>query len=249
MNAPTDTDAFSPITLTDMEAAGLHRRMETKYLLPQALLRELLEALEQHYYALEIEGARRFHYQTVYYDTADFKCYLAHHNDAAMRIKVRERFYGHTGETYFEIKQKRHDGRIHKIRRLVGSLSGDVQDKAKSLVEHPLLHAYNLEHSLTTAYDRLTLCAYSMRERVTIDQDIQLIASDGLAYTLEGVVIVEVKQSHIDHSSLAMRWLKGRHILPTPFSKYVTGIALHHPYLKRNNFKPQLLRLQQLSHA
>jgi len=63
---------FDPVTLDGLVAeASLLTRVDRKYVLPRAGLDAVIGALDPHTKVLEIDGARAFAYESVYFDTPD----------------------------------------------------------------------------------------------------------------------------------------------------------------------------------
>lgn len=55
-------------------------RTDTKFVLSESTLKEVLQQVIPYYSVLEINGVRMNKYETLYYDTPDFKFYLRHQN-------------------------------------------------------------------------------------------------------------------------------------------------------------------------
>ena len=122
-------ETLEPIGLEALDAAAaLRTRVDRKYLLPTADLPDLLDALRDTHAALEIDGRRWFHYDSVYFDTEGLLTARAHVQGRRRRFKCRSRHYVETGRCVFEIKLKGLRGRTLKhqlpidvqVRRLGG---------------------------------------------------------------------------------------------------------------------------------
>ena len=63
-------DGPAPVALDEMEStAALLTRRDRKYIVPLAVAAELVDRLEAACRVLEIDGRRRFRYESVYFDT------------------------------------------------------------------------------------------------------------------------------------------------------------------------------------
>src|SRR3954453_20720538 len=96
------------------ERAALLRRVDRKYIADPKQLAQLIERLGEDHDVLEIDGRRAFSYDTVYFDTADLRCFREHAEDVRPRFKARTRCYVDAGDCNFEVKVKRRDGETDK---------------------------------------------------------------------------------------------------------------------------------------
>jgi hypothetical protein len=237
---------FDPISLQEMDAVALLNRIDLKYILTPAQLLTALESLPQHYRLLSVAGVRLNRYRTLYWDTADFALYRAHHNGSGARYKVRFRSYLDSNRTFFEIKRKTNQNRTIKHRLPVAGPQLALEPPALALLDQALPVAPPpLEPKLWNYFTRLTLVSTSTVERLTIDLDLQFEGA-GLTSSAAQLVIAEVKQAGFAQRSPFVRQLQAMQIHPLGFSKYCIGAALHYPQLKSNAFKPIFLRMAKL---
>ena len=74
---------LEPISLEQLdEQAKLRRRVDAKYVVPDEAAAAAARNLAERYRALEIDGRRRFTYESVYFDTPELRCF-ADHGEAA----------------------------------------------------------------------------------------------------------------------------------------------------------------------
>ena len=92
---------FNPISLKKMDGVKLLNRVDTKFVCSVIKLSNILKDLIGKYEILEINNRRIMSYQTKYYDTPDFKMFIAHQNGKLNRYKVREREYIISGLNFF----------------------------------------------------------------------------------------------------------------------------------------------------
>ena len=104
--------AFDPISLNEMEGVKLMDRVDTKYVFPVNNFSAILNGMKGTYRLLEIEKNRLHRYESLYYDTPDFKLFAKHQSGGLNRYKLRFRRYVDSGGlTFFEIKFKNSKGR------------------------------------------------------------------------------------------------------------------------------------------
>ena len=99
-------DAMPTITLGEMSAIKLMNRVDTKFVMPERQLVQLLEMAAEEYSVQVIDGVRACGYTTLYYDTADYDMYTRHHNQQLVRQKIRSRRYEESGQCFIEVKNK-----------------------------------------------------------------------------------------------------------------------------------------------
>src|ERR1035437_6971374 len=103
--------SFDPITLAEMDSVKLLDRMDTKFIFNFNQFPEILKNLGQYYKILDVNGVKQNRYETLYFDTPDYKLYMDHHNGRTNRYKVRYRKYVDSDLVFFEVKYKNCKGR------------------------------------------------------------------------------------------------------------------------------------------
>lgn len=256
--------AFATIGLEELSGAALMRRQDTKYVFSAALLSRLLTDLEGHYSVLEVGGLVRHRYLTLYFDTAAYDLFNAHHRGMGERVKVRERQYLTTGQLFLEVKHRNNKGVTDKTRSEVngwaeqvpgGVMPGRLLDHVTDGHSQGHVDGHTEGHTdglilkptLWNAYERITLVSKHRPERVTIDTDLTFTAAGNAAYGAAGAVVAEVKQPSIDRASPVMQRLRSLGVRPSGFSKYCIGVSLLRPDLRHNRFKPRLRNLRRLT--
>jgi hypothetical protein len=239
---------FDPVTLDGLVAeASLLTRVDRKYVLPRDGLDAVLAALDPATRVLEIDAARDFAYESVYFDTPDLLSFRMTAQPRRRRFKLRTRSYLDTGTSYLEIKTRGARGTTVKDRgeydpgqrdRLTEDARGDVAD-AFTTIGVPAERAGDLDATLLTRYRRATLLAPDGAGRATVDTDLEWIEPDGHGFALPEVAIVETK-SGARPSDVDRALLRAGH-RPATVSKYATGLAALHPELPRNRWS-RLLR-------
>lgn len=164
------------LDLDRIAAVRLMNRVDTKYLVDEALCMELLERAADQYYVQIIDDCRACRYATLYYDTPQWDMYHLHHNRRLTRQKIRTRTYVETGVTYLEVKNKSNKGRTHKRRMALDCslfAAAATDTAAADFLRREARYApETLSPSLATRFVRVTLVNHAMTERLTIDFDL-----------------------------------------------------------------------------
>lgn len=238
---------FTPVGLTELDKVALLDRMDTKYVFSIDRLPDFLKKLSDHYYVLDIDGNRMFHYNSLYFDTEGFHLFNLHASGRTNRYKVRCRRYVESGLVYFEIKFKNNKGRTIKSRVRLNSET-EIDDKALDLLkEKTPFTIEDLKAMIWVNYVRITLVSKDFKERLTIDLDLSFRQGEQFK-TYSNLVIAELKQSR-SCSSFFSRLMKEHHIRTGSLSKYCFGIASMFSTVKKNNFKYQFLSLNKIINA
>lgn len=241
--------SFDAIRLSEMEGVALLRRTDTKYLMSERQLHQALNGLTEHYRILEIDGRRLHAYQTLYFDTPDLALYRQHHNGWRNRYKVRERVYVDSGLNFWEVKQKVDTNTTLKSRMHARAFSAQIAQEAKPFLRtHYPYRVEDLEAKLSNTFRRITLVSTDDVERLTVDVDLRFLWN-GTRVSLDEIAIAEVKQDGFSLHSRFIQQMRALGVRPTHFSKYCIGVSMLHPQIKHNRFRPQLCRIEKLSHA
>jgi hypothetical protein len=237
---------FGPITLDEMDAVKLMDRIDMKFILSFDQFTGILPKLAQNYSALTIDGNQVFSYQTDYYDTPELNMFYDHHNGRLTRFKVRHREYIESRLAFLEVKFRSNKGRIIKER--IKFQSQNDPSFAGFIEKHTPYNPGKLECTVVNHFNRFTLVDHGMKERVTTDFNVSF--TDQLRnISLNGLVIIEIKQARADKTSLIYQALKRNNIRPSSISKYCVGISLLNDKSKNNNFKETLLKINKYSHV
>ena len=239
---------MNPITLDEMSGVKLMNRIDTKYVVTEKQLRDILARICDAYYAQEVEGNRLSPYSTVYYDTPDLTMYLIHHNRHLVRDKVRVRTYVDSHLTFCEVKHKNNKGRTKKKRIVVEPVPNiiDNPEAAAFLAEKQPYPVGTLSPHLVTIFDRFTLVNYGKTERLTIDCNLHFEnLRSGTTASIAPLAVMELKQDGRARSLLKDVLFEMR-IHPFKISKYCIGTCMTRPDVKQNRFKKKLRRINRL---
>lgn len=250
--ATGDATAVLPaIGLDEMTArAGLLTRLDRKYLVPADELAGLLTQLEPGARVLEIDGLRRFGYESVYFDSPDLASYLATAHGRRLRFKVRTRTYLDTDDCFVEVKQRGPRGITVKSRtpyRLEerATLAADGWAFARSALRREPVRADGpFRATLVSRFERVSLFLPATGARATIDTGLSWSTPHGeVARLAPGTAVVETKTgSGSTPSSLdRLLWRAGHR--PVRLSKYGVGMAVLHDDLPAARWRRTLDRL------
>ncbi len=235
-----EIQAYTGHGLADLKNAALMDRVDSKFVVPRALLPDLLDSMQVHYSMLEIDGKRCCDYMNDYYDTRDFAFYAAHHNGQVNRYKVRCRTYVDSGTSYLEVKFKNNKKRTNKQRIKVSSASRAITPTSLAFMRDcGLEQPDDLVKVQASGYQRIALANEAQGERLTIDVNLDFSDTHGrnLHWNIGPWIVVELKQGSHCRKSPFFQWAKRHRIRQCSFSKYCMGV--YHTAdanLKRNLF-------------
>lgn len=245
-------ECYGPVSLDELlSEAELLERVDRKYIVSATVAERLLQSLDPRNRVLEIDGAREFAYDSVYFDTP---CHLSYRLTAQRRrrrFKLRTRTYLDTGGTFLEVKTK--GGRGQTVKHRIGY---DPQDRDRLTLEgatfaraalarqgHDPALVGRMLPMLVSRYRRATMLLPG-GSRATFDTCVSwAVAGIGGAQpsggvSLTGHVIVESKSRGTASEVDRWLWLAGHR--PSGISKFGTGTAALHPELPRNKWARQL---------
>jgi hypothetical protein len=243
-------DGFDPISLPELERhAALQARVDRKYIVSYETLGRLLAQIGDDYFALEIDGERMQQYDSVYFDTPALMGYRHHLQGRRKRFKCRTRLYGGTA-CFFDLKMKGRRGQTVKRRLpLPEAAHGSLTSEATAFLKQELLQEYGaaapaeLQPILHNSFARLSLTHKRLEERLTIDFGLVLDrVDDGDQYRMRpDQVLIEAKSP--TGLGIVDRVLPRLGARPLNMcSKYCLGVAMAHPGLPTNPYRPLLRR-------
>ena len=241
--------SYDSVSLEDMKRVRLMNRIDTKYIVRVADIRQLLDRSRDDYFVQEVDGERNIAYHTIYFDTRDHQMYIAHQNGKKTREKIRMRTYVSSGLSFLEIKNKNNRGRTDKKRIKIDPSSDYMhsEETRAFLAKHAWFSPDELEPHLENRFKRITLVNRGMTERLTIDTGLcfhnYTNDRDG---SLSGIAVVELKRDGRTMSPMHDLLIR-MHIHTMGFSKYCIGCAFTDPTLKQNLFKERIRRVLKIS--
>ncbi len=239
---------FQCINLDDIQQVALMNRVDTKYTIPSNQLQHLLSQVQDEYQSLEIGGVIWQRYQTLYFDTPEFRFYHQHHNGVFPRYKVRLRQYVDSNSCFLEIKRKSNKGRTEKRRLPISdihtALTPDSRDFLK--LQIPDLNS-GLSPALWVSFSRLTLINKEASERITIDLDLRFKRGED-TFQLPEFAVIEVKRDGKNHTSPLTKAIQQLRVPSKRMSKYCFGVMNLVPDVKHNLFKERFNHLLKNEH-
>jgi hypothetical protein len=240
---------FDPITLQQMDKVKLQDRVDTKFMFRDEILADVLERMKDDYFALDINGMRYNHYETLYFDTENFDLYLRHHNGKTNRFKFRARKYVESNLHFFEVKFKNNKGRTIKDRIKRSQIDAHISDASDELVRNiSNIDPATLKAKLWVNYRRMTFVSKHTEERLTIDTKLTFI-DERSTVPIQSLVIAEVKRGSAREKSRFVELMRQYRVKEKSISKYCLGVISLNTTIKKNNFKPTILYLQKLLKA
>ncbi|MEA5119617.1 MAG: polyphosphate polymerase domain-containing protein [Propionicimonas sp.] len=224
-------ERFGSVGLDELVSeAELLTRVDRKYVLRLDEALGLLDHLDPRTRVLTIDGRRRFHYESVYFDTPDLVSYRQAATGRRRRFKVRTRSYLDSRQAFLEVKAR--GPREVTVKERIGydmaardHLTQTGRDYTARTLSGQGLDAGladELAPALTTRYTRATLLPPETGVRVTIDTD--LAWSDGeRELGIPDLVIVETKAGSRPSGIDRLLWRLGHR--PDSVSKYGTCLA------------------------
>jgi hypothetical protein len=223
-------------------------RTDQKFCLHIDDLPKVLEAVQNDYSVLAIEGETIFNYDNTYFDTVDNQMFLNHQNGKLNRHKIRLRKYVQTDDHFLEVKFKNNKGRTIKKRiKREGFESVFSRDELNFIGDSTNYSGTQLEPKISNYFHRFTLVDKEFTERITVDL-FPGFKNQDKEITLNNLVIIEIKQSKAAKPAVIINVLKENKIRKQGFSKYCVGRALLEEKIKKNNFKPLLIKIGKEYH-
>ncbi len=236
---------FRKVTLADLDKVKLMNRVDLKFCLHVSKLPAILEAIRSEYSVLQINDETVFQYDTTYFDTPDDQMFLCHHNGRSNRFKIRVRSYVESHLNFLEIKLKNNVGRTSKERIVKQEFRPEFTNFELDFLENRSpFSGLHLVPKIGSFFKRFTLVNNQFTERITIDICPGFKNSEK-EITLDKLVIIEVKQDKSNDHSPISKVLRTHQIRKEGFSKYCVGRSLLEENIKKNNFKPILLKIKR----
>lgn len=236
---------FCKVTLADLDQVKLMNRTDLKFCLHIKQLPEILEAIQSDYKVLEINGETIFKYDNTYFDTPDDQMFICHHNGRSNRYKVRIRNYVESNLNFLEIKLKNNKGRTIKNRVVKQEFIPEFTTNEMSFLEQKTpFSSLHLVPKISSSFNRFTLVDNNFTQRVTIDMQPGFQNPEN-KINLANLVIIEIKQDKSSDPAMIIKILQHLKIRRQGFSKYCVGRSLLEEKIKKNNFKPLLLKIKR----
>jgi hypothetical protein len=240
-----------------LENAALMSRLDQKFLIHQDWIPALLEECRDFYHILEVEGQRISGYSNRFIETPGLDSFHEHARGRNIRFKARIRQYDSNQRSFLEVKKKTVHGRTEKA-RIERSRNAGITELLTEQEQLFLQRHYHYDGAqmtdITCRFNRFTLVAQSLDERITFDTEI-VFTSGSKTAELKGLAIMEVKQGMINRSTPMLEALKSFRFEHTPLgrrtsmSKYVVGMLLLNPNLPPRTYRSVMSRINRLKES
>ncbi|MCC3765915.1 polyphosphate polymerase domain-containing protein [Glycomyces sp. TRM65418] len=236
---------LTPVGLGELLAvAELQTRVDRKYLVSQEELAALAKDMGGELAVLEIQGVRRFAYESVYFDTPALSSYLGTARSRRRRFKVRTRTYLDSGQCMLEIKTRAGVATVKQRFDYAAVDRHRLTDEGRWRIEGTVQvpeGAAALEPVLVTRYRRVTALHVPSGARLTCDTELRFEDFTGREGAISPeLAVVEVKSAGRSGPVDRRLWRAGYR--PCPISKYGTGMAFLRPELPANKWNRTLRR-------
>lgn len=235
--------AFTTASSELLQSRSLQKRTDTKFVLGSDSLLAILSALPGAYSIAEARGRRITQYETLYFDTADLRCFHDHRRGRTPRHKIRIRHYPDRELSFLEVKRGGQGTQKFRQRRAFGDARWTAADGE---FVREVAGLRGVAPQLWTNFRRITLVGRDCPERVTIDLDLQFQRNTS-RHGLAACAVFEVKQRRLNLRSPVFRALRSVGARPASLSKYCTATLLSHPGIRGNRLLPTLRHAQRQS--
>jgi hypothetical protein len=237
---------FSDVSSALLASRALLQRIDRKYTIASHQVEPVLANLGNAYGVLRSGGSLAARYRTVYFDTPDLCLYHAHRRGRAERYKVRVRHHVDREMSFVEVKHRTGPGRSIKwvLPKPFGTSTLDEEAEA-FIATHCPVPARDLVPRVWITYRRITLVAYELDERITIDCNLEY--GDGrTSERWPAAAIAEVKQGRRVNHTPSIKALRDARVCERAISKYCVATT-RLSGAPGNTFKPALRALEQAS--
>lgn len=230
-----------------LKARGLLDRTDSKFVLPARELPALLGPLSRNYALLAAGDRRIARYESLYFDTAELRCFHDHRRGRRPRHKLRIRQYPDRRLCFLEIKTKQSDRRTikHRLAKPYGDYTIGARER-EFIAAHSDLPDDDIWPEVAIGFQRITLLGLASSERVTIDLGLDLARAER-SERLTGVAIVEVKQWPLCVRTPVMQLLRGARVRDRSTSKYAAAVIRMHPGIRSNRFRAPMRALERMA--
>lgn len=202
--------ALPRTNLGDLNSVQLMRRFDTKYVVPETWLPQLMEAMAPHAHVLDVAGDVQCRYENLYYELPGDQFLQDHLRGKARRMKIRKRHYASNDKTFLEVKKRLPGGRTFKERiETSQGISPVMSAEDLAFLDVRMRNAGALTARLSGGFCRTTLVDFERNERLTVDRDLNAaVVGESDAPLLSGLAIIELKQPRPDRYSPIQLWLR-----------------------------------------
>jgi hypothetical protein len=247
-------EPFRRTSLDAMSELALLRRFDSKFVVPESWIPQILNGLQGSCSLLEVEGESITHYENLYFEWPEDGCLVDHLRGKGHRYKIRARSYSSSGVAFLEVKERMHNGRTlkHRVQRAEASVDPVLSAAERAFLKEALPHDRTLAPALTSSFERITLADFERGERVTIDRLLKFEDAAGRRSDMHSLAVIELKQPRKTRNTPLHDVLKSwpsqeRHGIlgrSTRVSKYTVARLMCDPDLRRRTYGTTLRDLE-----
>lgn len=217
-------DSYKSTSLDKLNLLNLKNRKDTRYIVTKEKALELLSNIDKEYKILEVDGDRVIGYETLYYDTFDFKLFNDHKENKSKTYNIRVRSYSTSRESYIDIKES---GKGKVVNKTISPYT--AKSDLKRVIQGATPYSFfRLDEKITVHFNRFTFVDYKNKEKFTIDLDLGFTTNNSFE-SLAELSIIEVKSCKLFYRSRIKKMLRKHKIKPCNISKYCLGVSLMYP--------------------
>lgn len=241
------TAPFESISLSEMDAVGLMKRMDTKFVLSEHQFLNIFDNLKDEYRVLEVNQSKHSEYESLYFDHENMAFYNDHHRGKVNRMKIRIRKYKSNGMSFLEVKRKE-KGQTVKSRIKSESWSENFTGQEKDFLSNLYPNHTHIIPSLENSFVRITLVHKTEIERLTFDLNLSYLKGNQKVKK-DNLVICELKQERVNRTGSFYGKMKNQLVRPLKISKYCLGVMEFYSKedIKSNRFKKKILKLNKIT--
>ena len=203
-NTLTDTlaDVIATLPTTDLgalDAVQLMRRFDTKYVVPETWLPDLIASMGDYAHVLSVDGEAECRYDNLYYELPGDRFLQDHLRGKARRMKIRKRHYTSNDLAFLEVKERLPGGRTVKERIATSSnISQPLSAEEVAFLGTRLRNAEeHIEPRLSGGFYRTTVVDFEPHrtgDRGPQPQCRQVLGESQTPHCSKGLAVIEVKQ-------------------------------------------------------
>lgn len=230
------------------DSRDLLRRVDTKFVATRGDALAVLAGLAGDYAAMSVPSGNLAVYRSLYFDTAELRCFHDHRRGRRLRHKVRIRHYPDRLLSYLEVKTKRNEVITDKSRIPIPFREEWLGANELAFLRQRIdLPVDALRPVMRIDFMRLSLVGLRTAERVTVDLGLSAEGLDGTRWSFGDVAVIEVKQAPFCVRTPVMRAMSRVGLREGSMSKYTVATALMRPELRRNRLLPEVRMIERMS--
>jgi len=218
-------DSYSVASVEQLHERQLQTRYDRKFIIHQKNLPALFSILTEDHSIVHAKNQPVAHYKNLYFDTPSHYFLNEHLRGRRPRYKVRIRHYVERELSFVELKQKLPSNATVKLRSPIDYHVEQLNNFSDEMKNECPITIKELQPSLRTDFQRVTLLSNAINERATFDFNINFQFQSNRT-SIPNLAIIELKQGRATPRSQIILSLSKVGAVPLTISKYCTG-AVH----------------------